>query len=493
MRGRMLIVMLALLAPMSLTSARAGEFVVVVYNDLGVEGDMNAPWSESDENVDHRLSTNGQDTYLVRTIKAHLGHFLATADLHGNTVSVQAYASQGGLTSPCGQRLGEATIIMAELSPDAVVTIGDNMDCFIDVMATAGIMTFGSLQDYPRSTFTATPGMVWSFAPDQIEQGTATSSFICRALAADETGTVGAGRATFAFDPDLQERARRFGLIYPVAFSGSQSRGPRAQENAELLMEQTHDLCGLQWENGAGDDGSNLVRIYPESSAGTRELPLFMSEFKANEITTVICYCVPVATELTTTKMVAAARALDYHPEYFWDHTSRMDKPIWQRYYGPRMPEASFGVTKYWMMPALEQQEHYQAYLSQEPGTEPNERFSFEIYWSFWTLFTAIERSAGDFTPAGVSEGLLGYEVRPGDPSLASGGFTGDNPYTFLDGGMAFWFDPLEEEPGVDLPVGCNRSTGARVFDGAWPFGDGQLYSDAAACWGGPHSAGITP
>jgi len=487
MRRWLLVLIVALLAPISMTGAQADELVVVLYNDLGIQGDMNAPWTEADESPDHLASSNGQSTYLVRTIKAHLRHFLENTDLNGSAVRVTAVASGGGLSSPCEQRRGEASIIGAGGSVDAVVPLGSNQECFVESMADRyGVMSFGMIEDAAREQYLDRAGLVWSFEADREERASETAAFICRSLYSDETGSFGGGSASFASDPDLLDAPRRFGLIYPEPSLGSVSRGPQAEEYARLVQALTRERCGLLW----GNNGPNYAASFRESDGWD---PAIMTRFKANGVTTVICYCVPVMSELTTTKMVAAARAINYHPEYFWDHTSRMDKPVWQRYYGPRMPEASFGVTKYWMMPALEQQEHYQAYLSQEPGTEPNERFSFDIYWSFWTLFTAIERSGGDFTPDGVSEGMLGYEVRSNDPTRASGGFTGDNPYTFLDGSMAWWFDPLGEEPGIDLPIGCSRAQGARIYDGAWPYGDQHLYSEGAECWAGPHRAGLTP
>lgn len=490
MRRRVLGAILAMLLAGSIGTVRADTPLhVVLYNDLDVNGDLTAPWSEADEKADHLASPNGQSTYLVRTIKAHVRHFLASTNQHGRDVAVTAIASGGRLSTPCEQRRGEAALIGQHVQPDAVVVMASNADCFIEWMADRyGVPSFGLIEDAPQDLYLDRPGMVWSFEADMDERAADTAAFICRSLAVDENGNAGAP-ARYALDEDLRSSPRRFGLLHPFQTQGSTSRGPQLEMYAERVTALTTQRCGLHW----GTDGPNLIRAFPEPDGGTREGLTIMNDFKRHGVTTVLCYCVPVQNELTTTKVIAAARALNYHPEYVWDHASRMDKPIWQRYYGPRAPEASFGVTKYWLMPALEQQEHYQAYQSQEPGTEPNERFSFEIYWNLWTFFTALERSGGDLSPAALKSGLTGYEMRPDDPARASGGFTGDNPFTFLDGAMTFWFDPLGSEPGIDRPLGCNRSTGERVSPPSWPLGDRDLYATEASCWAGPHRAGLLP
>lgn len=465
------------------------EVKVILYNDLGVNGDMTLPWTEEDEAPDHL--TQYQSRYLVRTIKALRRHFQARYETHGRTVRLIAVPSQSGLASSCIGRIGDAINIALDLTPFAVVPMGDgNMGCFVSKLAAEyGIPSYGAPRDVPQAAFKSNPGYVWSFMPDQQTQAGWSAGFICRSLKGFT--------AKHATDRLLQLRKRRFGIVYPQRGSSDWTRGPEMEQHAELLLDQTRQRCRMRWSTDPRPpDGRHLIARYVDAGSQTGlEAPLIMRRFKEAGVTTVMCYCVPVRSEFTVIKMQSAAAGLNYFPEYYFDHASRMDKAVWHREATTRLPHHSFGVSYYTWLPDLEGQFWYRAYLEEEPGTEPNGRFGSEIYDSLWTLFQAIGAGGTDPDVDSITAGLHTIAYRDlNNPFLPSGGFEPSkaNPYSFVDSAMAWWWDPLGTEPNGIRGNGCIRlaNEGRRSYANTWPRGDASLFTNPPGpCTGPPHSA----
>lgn len=355
-----------------------------------------------------------------------------------------------------------------------------NMDCFVSKLATDfGIPSYGMLRDLPRDVYLDHAPLVWSFMPDQETQTALSAGFICRSL--------GVARAKFTSDPSLVGRERRFGMILPTQGSAGWTRGPEMARHAELLMAETSSRCGMTW--GAG--GTHLVRTFLDGGThGGYEAARIMSDFKAARVTTVICYCVPVHLEITALKMQAAAAALNYLPEWYVDHASRMDRALWHRRGSLRVAHRAFGVTPLWYLEALEDQEWYQAYASQFPRTTPNERLGFDVYYAYLTLFRAIEAGGRDLTVSSVAAGMPAFTQRDfADVRHPAGGYetSKPNPYTFVDSGMAFWWDALGQEPGGVPMDGCVRvaNGGVRAYADTWRRGDAMLFAEGP-CTGSP-------
>jgi len=443
---------------------------VVLYNDFDVSGDLTLPWSESDEPF---TPTDTNDDNIVRTMKALLRYHAQRTETYGRVVHVTAVPSARGMATTCEQRRADAFAVALDHHPFAVVPLGNgNMACFIEALATEfQIPTFGSPRNLPRSTFVDHAPYIWSFMPDQETQTSLSAGYICRALAG--------GTARFTADADLLGRPRTFGIIYPRESSGGWTRGPETARQAELLIAETETRCGLEWGTQGG-----IARYLDGGSQGLIEAPSIMHTFKSAKVTTLICYCPPTNTEFTLLKMQAAATGLNYRPEFFFDHVNSMDKAIWHQRGSTRITHAAFGVSPLWRMPNLEDQDWYNAYESQEPGTTPNLRHGFDIYWSYWTLFIAIQAAGADLTLENAAAGLHGIAYRDLEmPFAPSGGFesTKANPFSFIDSGMAWWYDPFGTPPGGLPNEGCLRAVdgGLRHYSDTWPTDDAAQFSTA--------------
>ena len=219
---------------------------------------------------------------------------------------------------------------------------------------------------------------------------------------------------------------------------------------------------------------------------GDTQAATIMAKMKSEKITTVICYCIPQQTELTVPKMQNAATSIGYFPEWYWDHATAMDRALWQRNYGSPQHKG-FGVSYLWRLPAFTQTYAYQAYLRQEPGTQPNLRFNFEIYHVMLNLFEAIQAAGPNLTPDNVERGMFTFHyLNKSNPWIPTGsyGSRGPSPYTFIDTGMGWWWDPAGTPPGGKPGEGCVRVMyeGRRFSEGEWPEGDEDMFDPSDPC-----------
>jgi hypothetical protein len=452
------------------TGVSKDRIVIALYNDLGVEGDMNTPWKPSEEAAGHQASQNGQQTYLRRTIKALLRHFQSRYQTYGRTVHVIAQDSQGGLSTPCSGRQGDAAKTRLNINPFAVVHFGDGGQCYMQYAAEKfKIPSFGLNSDVPRAAYEGYRPYVWGFFPDQESEAQWSAGFICKKLHGQT--------AKFTDDPTLKGKPRKFGLAYP---SKSQ-RGPESAELAQLLLANLKQQCGMQVNKDI------FVETFVD--AGSAEAPNIMNKWKREGVTTVICYCVPVQTENTVTKMQSAAKGIGYLPEWYWDHASRMFRAIWNQLFGDDTMK-SFGVNHHWRGKAFREQIWYQAYLEQEPETVPNTRFGFDIYHLFLNLFQAIQAAGPNLTPETVERGMFTFNYLNRDnPFVPVGGYGQYNnqavgSYTFIDTAMGWWWDPTGTPPDGQSGEGCLRleNEGKRYYWNEWPEGDADLFVAGAPC-----------
>ncbi len=447
------------------------EIKVVFYNDLGIEGDMNTPWEPNQEN-NGASTAPYQFVNLVRTIKAQLRYFQQRYQTYGRTVKVVAQDSTGGLDSKCPQREGDAFVTRQDHDPFATVHLGDGGQCYMAKLAEdLQVPTFGLNSDVARAKYENYKPYIWGFFPDQEAEAQWSASFLCK---------LKDRKAMHAQDAELKAANRKFGLIYPK----DSQRGPESEELAKLLIKYTGEMCGL-------DLNENLQTYFAGGTgpAGHREAPGIMQKYKADGVSTVICYCVPVATETTVGIMQGQARTLNYNPEWYWDHTSRMFRAIWNREYGDQKAN-SFGISHHWRQPEYKSQMHYKAYTYMEPGSEPNAFFNFDIYHLFLNLFEAIQAAGPNLTPETVQQGMYTFKYTKMDnPFVPTGGY---GPYnskavanlTFVDTAMAWWWDPDGRAPG-DTAEGCLRvmDLGERSYWNDWPDKpDERLFKRGAPC-----------
>ena len=442
------------------TGVTATEITVVLYSVLGIKGDLNLPYQPSDE---RRLSqVSYSEMNLVRTAKAQLRYFLQHFQTYGRTVHVVAFpASTGGC--PLGEY--DASTIISDIHPFAVLIDidGFSLNCFRSAMSAAGVPTFGLDGLTKRSTYDSEAPFAWGVFPDLDTQTAYSASFICRSLRGEP--------ARLAGDPRLAVQTRKFGFIAPV--DGVREE---LQASANKLEAAVQDACGMTFDATATYNHQDIT------AAGLREAPGIMQDFQTQGITTIVCYCIPVLLEETVEWMQAAATALGYAPEWYWDSASFMDRSVWTRT-SSNHAQHSFGVTYWNRQPAFHDQYHYRAYVSQEPGTSPNARIDYALYGAFMELFTAVQLTGPTLTAANMATALHAYAVRSTDPFIGSGAYDdASTPQSFVDTAAAWVWDPTGVSP--DGVPGCFRAAdgGERFTAGTWPASDSFLGAAGDPC-----------
>lgn len=437
----------------------AHTVTLVLYNDYGIDGDMNAPWAPDDESLGHQALFQERD--LIRTVKALVRHFEEEFQTYGRTVRIFADASSGGLATPCSGRQGDAAKVQLNYEPFAAIALGGGeMDCFAEYLADRferPTFMYGGLVDAKLQA--QHPGMIWSFMPTLQQEARASAGFLCRKLA---------GRpAIFTDDIDLRGKTRRIALIYP---SRSQ-RGPEIPDAGRALVDAVRARCDLTFD---------AVETFVD--AGTVEAPNIMARFKRIHISTVICYCIPVQTENAATKFQKSATALAYQPEWYWDSTVAMNKAMWHQLFGDAR-QRSFGMSDFWRQPEMPEQFHQRAYSGQEPGTTSNTRFSWNIYHALLQAFTAVQVAGPALTTPHVAAGLREHAVsNPSNPFTPLASYDGGD--AFVDSFTGWWWDPVGTPPGGREREGCMRmlNEGKAYTAGTWPRGHADLFAPSAPC-----------
>lgn len=437
------------------------EIRVVLYNDIGISGDMNAPYDPSED------SSIGEGQNLRGTIKALLRYFQDRFETYDRTVRLSASPGFGS----DGARRRDAISDYFRFKPFAAVTFYAGMDAYISKMAEFDVMTFGPAWDVGRQTLQEAAPYAWTFLPDRETEADYSAAFICTKLVPHELP------ARFSPDPLLQTQPRKVGLIY----AEDSGRGEYFERNALALMDAMQARCGHGFDEVASFRGGGADRATD-----------IISEFQTSGITTVLCYCVPVPGELSVTTFQTVATSRGYFPEWYWDHGSVMDRPVWQQIYGNRA-QRSFGVSYFWRMPAMPDQQWYRAYVQATgDGTKPNVRWGWHVYHALLHLFTAIQETGPDLNPEAVSKALVDVGFRaPDDPWTPTGGHepaTGER-HSFVDTAMAWWWDPLGTTPGGAPATGCQRvvAEGRRSYADTWTPGDADLFVPGEPCTEGAY------
>ena len=439
------------------------EIRVVFYNDIGLLGELSEPWTSPDA-----PGGSGDGANLFRTAKALVRYFNSRYQTYDRTVRVFAWPSVGGPNAPCGSRRADAHVVVEQLQPFAAMAFGPNMRCFVEQLASElAIPTLGAMTDLSRSTYETAAPYVWSFMPDLTTIASLSAGFICRTLAG--------APARFSTDPLLASRNRSFGLVYRV---GDTLRSP-SMASSELLQAALSETCG--------DTFTSVDALVGD---GIGELPLIMAKYRLLGITTLVCYCSTSAEDLMPQRAQAAATAVGYFPEWYWDASTGMDRAGAQRSLG-EPHHVSFGTSSWWRQPPFEQTFAYQAYLSEEPGTVPEGRHLFWIYHALLVLFQGVQAAGPNLNLHTLERGLNTFNyLDRSDPFVPIGGFGAYNSgavgnHTFVDTGMGWWWDPAALADGVAAP-GCVRvmRKGLRLYADEWPPNDGDLFVGVAPCAG---------
>ena len=456
------------------TGVTKDDIVVILYNDRCCDGEITGPWKPSDEGTRGNSCIYPHECdNVVRTVKAQLRFFQRRYQTYGRRVRLIAQLSSGNLGATCASRQGDAKTAWDTYEPFAVVFMNEgNRECYMNEMLKHGVAGFGTGFQYTLKEYQERAPHVWGFFPGSEIRAEWGASLVC--------DTLQGHTAKYAGDPDYHDDVRKFGLIWPEG----DSRGPELRESAELFREELKRRCGFTFDmerrfNASQADGAG---------AGTAEAPTIISQFKSNGITTVFCYCISVPTENTVPTMQKQATSQEYFPEWVWPCC--MQSAVSHQTYGDKAQE-SLGISTIWRQPAFREQYHYQAYLSEEPGSQPNVFWNFSVYTLFLNLYQAIQAAGPDLTLETVKQGMFTFNwTQRENVWVPTGGYGNYNrnavaPYNFVDTATLWWWDPTGAPPGRPAE-GCLRviNEGLQYYAGEFPpdSGAGIFFKNGDPC-----------
>lgn len=435
----------------------ATEIRLVLYNDVGLEGDLNAPWAATDEAVTHFADVDGATTNLVRTAKALVATFNARYQTYGRTLKVTAVRSALGAESSCSVRESEIEQAILTLQPFAIISVGSDMGCAAARAASAGVPTLGSFTLTNEADLSTNGSLVHTFAPTRDQLDVAVGGFLCRSLA---------GRPARFAGGTLAGAPRTIGLIFPAG------AGRPLSSHAAGILGSMANSCGQPLA---------LTRSYRPTA--TAELVNALTVMAAANITTLVCLC--PATNGDARTAIAAAQGRNYLPEWVWSPVTEMDRAMWMR----RAPSAAarhIGITPLWLAPAAPEQLAFTAAVAGDDNLDPNPRWTTDLYTALRTAATGIQTAGPLLTPGSVRQGLATVAFnQPANAETVSGAFASPTPSSFTDTFAAWSWDARGETPGEPGPRGCIRfaNGGARATATTWPANDLSL-AVAGPCTG---------
>lgn len=431
------------------TGVTGQDVTLVLYNDLGISGDLNAPFSPTDESLTHLIDLSGDRTNLVRTVKALVARLGATYQTYGRAVRLRAVPSALGTASFCANRESDIEQAILTWQPFGIVAVGSDMGCAAVRAARAGVPTFGHLEQVREALLREVPSYIHTFAPSIDQASDALGGFLCRTLA---------GPARFAAG-SLAGSPRRFGLVFP---SGSAS--PMAV-HAAALSGALASGCGK---------GFAVTRSYRPGQPA--ELASAIAEAATAGVNSLVCLC--QAESGDALQALSTAAALGYRPEWVWSPLTHMDRAMWQRR-APAPEVRQFGISDLWLAPAPPAQFAAQTAVAADPDLDPNPRWTGDLYLALRTAYTAVQLAGPNLTPSSLRSGLASFTPGGTGPSIVAGSFASPTPNSYTDTFVAWWWDASGNAPGDTTARGCTRLAreGARSTPTDWPADDLALFA----------------
>lgn len=427
---------------------------VVLYNDMGISGDLTASWSQTDEVPGHQSDPTGATTYLVRTAKALVSHFNSRYQTFSRVVRVIAYPSSLGETPDCAFRQSDVLHAIATYQPFAVATVGAVHGCVFEATSQTGVVGLGYAK-FARNENVAAPRHAYTFAPTIQQITDASSSFICKALSGKPARFAGG---------TLQGANRRIGMIY-------QSTDQWMSDAAVALSVSVGSKCGLvfspfrSYRRGAPNDlVSAVLSASQPTGPGT------------TGATTLICLC-PASTK-DAHAAVTAARSIGYQPEWLWLPEARMDRATELRGLGDPLG-SHFGISSSWMAPETESQQAVRAVRDADANFDPNPVATTDLFVALRMLFTSIQLAGPTLNPTTVQSGMRSYTPSSSTGESVPGAFSISKPNSWTDTFVAWSFDGVSAPPGSVSARGCLRlfRNGQRFSSSNWPTNDATLFS----------------
>lgn len=361
---------------------------------------------------------------------------------------------------PCARQ--EAEIIATQIKPAFV--IGGSGNTFYNELAKRGVPSFGG-SEYPANYYADFSPNRYDVLMDGTRSAKLLAEYYCKKLAGKPVAH--AGPDVMGVNPPK----RKVGIIYPKTYGD-----PVTEDSANLFV----NTVGQPGCNGG--EKVNAYSYESDINKAQQQSTTTVSSLKQDGITTVICFCDPIAPVFLTNTMDQQG----YHPEQLMSGTGLIDYDVLGRLYNPNVWKYAFGPSHLALPAKFSESDATKAYqdagASGEPDTTEN------LLWAYFSLAgTAVQNAGPRLTPEAMRDGLFSATVRGGWQE--SGGnqlypkikFAAPDDYSGInDAREVYWCTARVSE--VDGKAGSYQPVdGGHRYDlTEWPSGDPKVLPNAA-------------
>jgi hypothetical protein len=383
--------------------------------------------------------TNDRPSEVTATYEAFLPYFERYYETYGRNVELIRYKGTGNAIDEVAAR-ADATAIAEDYRPFAVWGGPAITTAFSDELASRGIINFGG---------SGTPE--YFAGKDPYLFGIAIGAWQMRQLVAEYVGNQLAGNtATFAGDPSLASRERRFGLVYLDSGTGS----------VDVAESFADSLSAVGVELSATATYRNPLDV-------TADAPGIIARMKDAGVTTVML----VGDPLTPATFTRVATDQNWFPEWLMVGSPLVDTTVYSRTYDQRQWGSAFGLSALYAR-ANPQESNGRRLYRWFTCSEPSASDYIELIYPVPAVFFSALQGAGpNLTPESFRTALFNADPTRraiGSPSLSWGtpakGRWDAVDYQGVDDVTEIWWDT--EAIGPDENGGEGRGMWAYVEGG---------------------------
>ncbi|HEX9765899.1 MAG TPA: hypothetical protein VGA36_03985, partial [Nitriliruptorales bacterium] len=336
--------------------------------------------------------------FKIRTLRSMQAYFNTRFQTYGRFVHVWVYFDHGTASATPEARRADALDNLETVDPFAVVAYPRGADdVYIEAMADAGVLVFGSREPHRAEFFQRHPGRIWSYGASIEQQAKLFADWVCTKVVPHPVSFSGNG-------DNGQDRV--LGLL--------RTRDERSMSHIWYAEEAQRriEACGGAFAHEATFPNAGYINDVASDDHNVREAAANMAQFQQNEVTTIVW---PQGYDTEHTK---AAATLNYRPEWVVGgdviHESNtagrhQEQSVWDRH--------AFSVTQVPFEPPTRETRCYRAF--KEAGTQESDGdIAYACsFWQFYTnlrqLFTGIQVAGPNLTPEHVDEGFHAIPAIP--------------------------------------------------------------------------------
>ncbi len=354
---------------------------------------------------------------------------------------------------PCER--AEAQVIATQMKPAFVLApVAD--PALYNELGKRGIVVIGG-QNFPEQYHADLAPYYWDVFMDGKRVMSHLAEYYCKKLVGKPVKY--AGREVLGIGTPPK---RKVGVIYP-----STAGDPTYKLSVDFFVSQiTGGMCGSK------ADGVKTYSYESNINTAQQQATTTVLALKNDKITTVVCFCDPIAPVFLTNTMDAQA----YHPEELTAGSFLMDYDKLARLYNPNVWKYAFGPSTLQIQLPFDQSDAARAWRDAGNTGLPDKTENLNV--AYYNLMASMIQNAGPtLNPRTIQQGMFNAQGLGGLPNYPKIQFRAPSDYTGIDDDReTYWCATRPSE--IDGQAGSYASVdnGKRTDLGQWTPGDPRVF-----------------